>query len=179
MNISNYSIPEIAAAMRLMRLTIYPTTLMLGLIGNTLVCILIIWSHKREKHSKAPRYFIFNLAISDLLVLILFIPFDMTYLESDHLMWNFGKLHVQTCKHSHLYIRGCLGDNDGLHQRGEIPQHCPSYERNVSGQNDLFHHIDYLDLCCSNYGSVFWRPGGVFRWSLLNQREMVAKPILV
>ena len=109
MNISNYSIPEIAAAMRLMRLTIYPTTLMLGLIGNTLVCILIIWSHKREKHSKAPRYFIFNLAISDLLVLILFIPFDMTYLESDHLMWNFGKFMcklVNTVTYTSVVVSG-------------------------------------------------------------------------
>lgn len=73
---------------RIVRLVLYPMVFVIGVIGNLSVCALIIGA-KTKKFRSAKGYFILNLALSDLLVLFLFLPFDLAYLENDSI-WPFG-----------------------------------------------------------------------------------------
>ncbi|EDO36556.1 predicted protein [Nematostella vectensis] len=77
-----------STALRAMRLTLYPLTFVVGLVGNVLVCVLV-FTWRKTKNFNNSRYFILNLSISDLLVLIMFIPFDLAYLEND-MVWKYG-----------------------------------------------------------------------------------------
>ena len=76
--------------LRVMRLTVYPLTLTLGIMGNLTVCLLVFCDAERSRKQRpSGRFFIVNLAVSDLLVLLMFIPFDLAYLEND-MVWTFG-----------------------------------------------------------------------------------------
>ena len=75
--------------LRVMRLTLYPLIIFLGILGNVLVCLQILCDKKNFRRPSS-RYFVVNLAISDLLVLLMFIPFDLVYLENN-LKWIFGQ----------------------------------------------------------------------------------------
>ncbi|EDO36558.1 predicted protein [Nematostella vectensis] len=87
MNATNTTGGSVDITLRAMRLALYPTVLLLGIVGNILVCSVIL--HQRSRNGRpTTRYFVLNLAISDLLVLIMFIPFDLAYLEYE--VWTFG-----------------------------------------------------------------------------------------
>ena len=75
-------------AVRIVRLILYPTVFSVGLIGNFTVCVLILKAKSKQFRS-VEGYFILNLAMSDLLVLFLYIPFDLAYLENQSI-WPFG-----------------------------------------------------------------------------------------
>ena len=74
--------------MRVVRLVLYPIVFVVGVIGNLSVCAIILRSKTKKFHS-AKGYFILNLALSDLMVLLLYLPFDLAYLEN-HSIWPFG-----------------------------------------------------------------------------------------
>ena len=75
-------------AIRVVRLVLYPVVFVIGVLGNILVCAVILGTKKKNLGS-AKGYFILNLAMSDLLVLFLYLPFDLAYLEN-HSIWPFG-----------------------------------------------------------------------------------------
>lgn len=55
------------------RLSCYVIIFIVGVIGNTLVCLVVC---RQRKMKNVTNYFIFNLAVSDLSVLLICIPFD-------------------------------------------------------------------------------------------------------
>ncbi|XP_068743362.1 RYamide receptor-like [Montipora capricornis] len=75
-------------ASRIVRLILYPAVFIIGVIGNSIVCALILKAKSKQFRS-AEGYFILNLAFSDLLVIFLYLPFDLAYLEN-HAIWPFG-----------------------------------------------------------------------------------------
>lgn len=75
-------------AVRIVRLILYPMVFLVGVIGNLAVCSLIL-SAKSKQFRSAEGYFILNLALSDLLILFLYLPFDLAYLENNSI-WPFG-----------------------------------------------------------------------------------------
>ena len=75
-------------AVRIVRLVLYPVVFIIGVIGNLSVCALILGA-KSKNFRSAKGYFILNLALSDLLILFLYLPFDLAYLEN-HSIWPFG-----------------------------------------------------------------------------------------
>lgn len=75
-------------AVRIVRLVLYPLVFVIGVIGNLSVSTIIL-SAKSKKFSSAKGYFILNLALSDLMVLLLYLPFDLAYLENQSI-WPFG-----------------------------------------------------------------------------------------
>ena len=75
-------------AVRIVRLVLYPIVFLVGVIGNISVCAIIL-RRKSKKFRSTKGYFILNLALSDLMVLLLFLPFDLAYLEN-HSVWPFG-----------------------------------------------------------------------------------------
>ena len=75
-------------AVRIVRLVLYPMVFIVGVIGNLSVCALILRAKSKQFRS-AKGCFILNLALSDLLVLLLYLPFDLSYLEN-HSVWQFG-----------------------------------------------------------------------------------------
>ena len=78
-------------SVRIVRLVLYPVVFIIGVIGNVTVCVLIFGAKsKKFSSAKGYSYFILNLlALSDLLVLFLFLPFDLAYLKN-HSIWPFG-----------------------------------------------------------------------------------------
>lgn len=91
---------------RVMRLTLYPLVLALGIVGNLLVAFAILRNRRRDFRPSV-RYFILNLAISDLIVLVMFIPFDLAYLE--HKVWIFGLVmckFVNTLNYAFVTVSG-------------------------------------------------------------------------
>lgn len=89
MNTSNDTMmaPDLThPAMRYTRLILYPVVFAIGLIGNSIVCALIL---KKGRNSSANGYFILNLALSDLMAILLYLPFDLAYLELKY-VWPFG-----------------------------------------------------------------------------------------
>lgn len=75
-------------AVRVVRLVLYPSVFIIGVIGNISVCGLILCA-KTKKFRSSKGYFILNLALSDLLVLFMYLPFDLAYLEN-YFVWPFG-----------------------------------------------------------------------------------------
>lgn len=73
---------------RIVRLVLYPLVFVIGVMGNLSVCAIILRA-KSKKFSSAKGYFILNLALSDLMVLFLYLPFDLAYLENQSI-WPFG-----------------------------------------------------------------------------------------
>ena len=55
------------------RLACYVIIFIVGVIGNVLVCLVVC---RERKMKNVTNYFIFNLAVSDLSVLLICIPFD-------------------------------------------------------------------------------------------------------
>ena len=75
-------------AVRVVRLVLYPIVFVIGVMGNFSVCAIVLGA-KSKKFRSAKGYFILNLALSDLMVLFLYLPFDLAYLENQSI-WPFG-----------------------------------------------------------------------------------------
>ncbi|KXJ13703.1 galanin receptor type 1 [Exaiptasia diaphana] len=86
-NTTMYSgVSDAPPAIRYTRLILYPVVFAIGLIGNSIVSALIL---KKGRNSSANGYFILNLALSDLMAILLYLPFDLAYLELKY-VWPFG-----------------------------------------------------------------------------------------
>ena len=69
----------------------YITTFLIGLVGNVLMCYVII---SRKRRRRGIHLLTLNLGISDLIVLLLYLPAEMYQIESDRL-WDLGKTTCQ------------------------------------------------------------------------------------
>ena len=67
------------------RLVCYTLIFVVGVIGNFLVCLVVC---RERKMKNVTNYFIFNLAVSDLSVLLICIPFDFG--EQVTRSWPYG-----------------------------------------------------------------------------------------
>ena len=64
---------------RAVKLTLYATIFITGITGNMLVCLVV---SRQQKLRTSTNFYIMNLAVADLAVLILCIPFDVAVLEN-------------------------------------------------------------------------------------------------
>ena len=72
---------------RAVKLTLYATIFITGITGNMLVCLVV---SRQQKLRTSTNFYIMNLAVADLAVLILCIPFDVAVLENSYI-WPVGK----------------------------------------------------------------------------------------
>ena len=74
-------------AIRAVKLTLYATIFITGITGNVLVCLVV---SRQQKLRTSTNFYIMNLAVADLAVTILCIPFDVAVQENSYI-WPFGK----------------------------------------------------------------------------------------
>lgn len=97
---------EMEFTFRVMRLALYPLTIVVGIAGNILVTLVIVLNRPKDLRPSV-RYFILNLAISDFIVLVMFIPFDLAYMEMS--VWIFGEVLckvVNTINYAFVTVSG-------------------------------------------------------------------------
>ena len=68
------------------KLMLYIVIFLISVIGNSLVCLVIL---RRRKMKTVTNYFILNLAIADLALTCICIPFDIPVQEMDY-NWPYG-----------------------------------------------------------------------------------------
>lgn len=81
---SNLMSPEL----RVIKLTLYVVIFLVSAMGNSLVCTVIL---RRKKMKTVTNYFILNLAIADLTLTCICIPFDIPVQEMNY-QWPYGAL---------------------------------------------------------------------------------------
>ena len=74
--------------LRAVKLTLYVVIFIVSAVGNSLVCTVIL---RRKKMKTVTNYFILNLAIADLTLTCICIPFDIPVQEMDY-KWPYGAL---------------------------------------------------------------------------------------
>lgn len=74
-------------SIRAVKLILYGLIFITGITGNMLVCLVVC---RQRKLRTSTNFYIVNLAVADLAVLILCIPFDVTVQENSY-VWPFGK----------------------------------------------------------------------------------------
>ena len=74
--------------LRAVKLTLYVVIFLVSAVGNSLVCTVIL---RRKKMKTVTNYFILNLAIADLTLTCICIPFDIPVQEMDY-QWPYGAL---------------------------------------------------------------------------------------
>lgn len=74
--------------LRAIKLTLYVVIFLVSAVGNSLVCTVIL---RRKKMKTVTNYFILNLAIADLTLTCICIPFDIPVQEMDY-RWPYGAL---------------------------------------------------------------------------------------
>lgn len=79
---------------------VYAFTLLAGIVGNTIVCIVIV---RHSSMHTATNYYLFNLAISDLVYLIFGLPFEILLFWHQY-PWLFG---LPFCKYRSLIAEAC------------------------------------------------------------------------
>ena len=72
---------------RAVKLTLYASILITGITGNTLVCLVV---SRQQRLRTSTNFYIMNLALADLAVTILCIPFDVAVQENGYI-WPFGE----------------------------------------------------------------------------------------
>lgn len=72
--------------MKSLKLILYAIIFLVSAIGNILVCIIII---KKRRMKTVTNYFILNLALADLTLTLICIPFDIPVQEMDYI-WPYG-----------------------------------------------------------------------------------------
>lgn len=72
--------------LRSIKLTLYATIFITGVTGNVLVCLVV---SRQQRLRTSTNFYIMNLAIADLAVTILCIPFDVAVQENSY-VWPFG-----------------------------------------------------------------------------------------
>ena len=78
----------LTSELREVKLTLYVAIFIISAIGNSLVCTVIL---RRRKMKTVTNYFILNLAIADLTLTCICIPFDIPVQELNYL-WPYGAL---------------------------------------------------------------------------------------
>ena len=82
-------LPDVMAPdLRAVKLTLYVIIFLVSAVGNSLVCTVIL---RRKKMKTVTNYFILNLAIADLTLTCICIPFDIPVQEMDY-RWPYGAL---------------------------------------------------------------------------------------
>ncbi|XP_022796022.1 galanin receptor type 1-like [Stylophora pistillata] len=79
--------PSESETLRAMKMTLYATIFIIGISGNTLVCLVVC---RQQKLRTSTNFYIMNLAVADLAVTIVCIPFDVAVQENGY-VWPFGK----------------------------------------------------------------------------------------
>lgn len=79
---------EMLPDLRALKLTLYVVIFIVSAVGNSLVCTVIL---RKSKMKTVTNYFILNLAIADLTLTCICIPFDIPVQEMDH-RWPYGAL---------------------------------------------------------------------------------------
>ena len=72
---------------RIVILVFYGIVFVFGLLGNAMTCVAVI-SFRTMRRSI--HFYIFNLAVADLLLLLLYVPTQMIFVH-DYMSWNMGK----------------------------------------------------------------------------------------
>lgn len=78
--------PRESEAIRAVKMTLYATIFITGIIGNTLVCLVVC---RQQRLRTSTNFYIMNLAVADLAVTIVCIPFDVAVQENGY-NWPFG-----------------------------------------------------------------------------------------
>lgn len=87
-NTSSSSLPAFPFHLRVLKLSLYVIIFITGLVANILVCVVIL---RRRKMKTVTNYFILNLAVADLTLNCVCIPFDIPVQEL-HFLWPYGSL---------------------------------------------------------------------------------------
>ncbi|XP_031562186.1 QRFP-like peptide receptor [Actinia tenebrosa] len=77
---------EYAKHARVLKLTLYVIIFLVSALGNSMVCVIIL---RRKNMKTVTNYFILNLAIADLALTCICIPFDIPVQEMDY-VWPYG-----------------------------------------------------------------------------------------
>nr|UQI50261.1 QRFP-like peptide receptor [Haliclona caerulea] len=77
---------EYAKHARILKLTLYVIIFLISAVGNSMVCIIIL---RRKNMKTVTNYFILNLAIADLALTCICIPFDIPVQEMNY-VWPYG-----------------------------------------------------------------------------------------
>ena len=85
---SSSSVPAFPLHFRIIKLCLYVVIFVTSLVANVLVCTVIL---RRRKMKTVTNYFILNLAVADLTLTCLCIPFDIPVQEL-HNSWPYGSL---------------------------------------------------------------------------------------
>ena len=85
---------------------LYITVFLIGIVGNLVVCIAVI---KRKRLRSSNNLFTFNLAYADLIVVIIYVPTQMTAFENNH-NWALGDT---MCRIAYIIIPLCLSASIG------------------------------------------------------------------
>lgn len=85
---SSSSLPEFPLHFRILKLSLYGIIFVTSLVANVLVCTVIL---RRKKMKTVTNYFILNLAMSDLTLTCICIPFDIPVQELHH-SWPYGSI---------------------------------------------------------------------------------------
>ena len=125
-----------------------------GIIGNSVVC----WTVLRRKRMRSSNYiFTFNLAFSDLIFVVFYVPSQMAAYENNH-NWALGAVmcphDVRHTTHVFVGVRGNIaGNNRGSLSRSSSPNGAPYHSLHhalyYSANLVLFIHY------CSAYHSAF------------------------
>jgi len=87
LNLTSGSSGETEATIRAVKLTLYAIIFITGIAGNMLVCLVVC---RQQKLRTSTNFYIMNLAIADLAVTIVCIPFDVA-VQENHYVWPFGR----------------------------------------------------------------------------------------
>lgn len=99
-NISDSLLSEPISLIWTLRL-VYIIVFVIGICGNLVVCVAVI---KRKRLRSSNNLFTFNLACADLIVVIIYVPTQMTAFENDH-NWALGDA---MCRIAYIIIPLCL-----------------------------------------------------------------------
>lgn len=87
-NASSPAIPEFPLHFRIIKMSLYVIIFVTSVFANVLVCTVIL---RRKKMKTVTNYFILNLAVADLTLTSVCIPFDIPVQEL-HYCWPYGSL---------------------------------------------------------------------------------------
>ncbi|XP_020904099.1 QRFP-like peptide receptor [Exaiptasia diaphana] len=85
-NLTSSSVPVSMEWFRIVKLFLYVTIFIVSAVGNSIVCAIIL---RRKKMKTVTNYFILNLAIADLALTCICIPFDIPVQEMNY-VWPYG-----------------------------------------------------------------------------------------
>ena len=88
-------------AMRWTLRLLYILVFLFGIVGNVVVCIAVI---RRKRLRSSNNLFTFNLACADLIVVVIYVPTQMTAFENAH-NWALGDT---MCRIAYIIIPLCL-----------------------------------------------------------------------